>query len=210
MEVEVEEHEMTSLRARRKKSSVGSIACCFSSTPHHRRRSSFDATFSSSDSIPHPSPRISPSTWIKSMTTDSDIIKGRCRNFISRMTRHRRHSSADFSYDPLSYSLNFHDDAPSSDHEFRAMNFASRLPTSPPTRRTIPKTTTPFDHNLPTTPISIPQPSASHPTANQTTNNTELSSPRAAAELRRSLEADQEPMSPVGMSSNRNILVQLC
>ncbi|KAL0311732.1 UNVERIFIED_CONTAM: hypothetical protein Sradi_5572500 [Sesamum radiatum] len=140
------------------------------------------------------------------MTTDSDIIKGRCRNFISRMTRHRRHSSADFSYDPLSYSLNFHDDAPSSHDEFRAMNFASRLPASPPTSRRIPKTIALFDHNLPTspTPIPIPTPSASHPTAKQTTNNTELSSPR------RSLEADQEPMSPVGMSSNRNILVQLC
>ncbi|KAL0330575.1 UNVERIFIED_CONTAM: hypothetical protein Sradi_5044200 [Sesamum radiatum] len=156
VKVEEEEHEMTSLRTRRKKSPVGSIACCFSSTPHHRRRSSFDATFSSSTSIPHPSPRISPSTWIKSMTTDSDIIKGRCRNFISRMTRHRRHSSADFSYDPLSYSLNFHDDAPSSDDEFRAMIFASRLPTSPPTSasRRIPKTLTiPFDPNLPTTPL---------------------------------------------------------
>ncbi|KAL0394306.1 UNVERIFIED_CONTAM: hypothetical protein Slati_4396800 [Sesamum latifolium] len=158
VEVEEEEHEMSSLRARRKKSSVPTIACCFSSTPHHRRRSSFDATFSSSNSIPHPSPRISPSTWIKSMTTDSDIIKGRCRNFISRMTRHRRHSSADFSYDPLSYSLNFHDDAPSSHDEFRAMNFASRLPTSPPTSRRIPKTIALFDHNLPTTPIPPPPP----------------------------------------------------
>ncbi|KAK4415411.1 hypothetical protein Salat_2648500 [Sesamum alatum] len=150
------------------------------------------------------------------------------------------HSSADFSYDPLSYALNFHDD---DDHH--PMNFSTRLPTSPaPTR--IQPTTTPFDHhNLPRTPpiptspdqefvnpkieavtddlrrgfeaLSLNMKRTEEPPANliigsQTTNNTELSSsssPRAAS-VRRSLDPDQDPMSPVGMSSNRNVLVQLC
>ncbi|KAI3467981.1 hypothetical protein Pfo_024644 [Paulownia fortunei] len=206
-----EEHEMTSLRTRRKKSSVG-ISCCFSGT-------------TSTD------------------TNDLPEIKGKCRNFISRMARHRRHSSAEFSYDPLSYALNFDDDAPSSSDEFRPIKyFPARLPVSPPRRKT--KTTTSFDHPLPRTPLSRSPPAAYYTAsreaagnddlrrgfealsvsmkrssvnleppgevkvAGQRRNKTELTSPRAA-EVRRSLEAG-EVTSPTGISSNRGILVQLC
>lgn len=48
------------------------------------------------------------------------------------MGRHRRHSS-DFSYDPLSYALNFEDEVVESE-ESPVRSFASRLPTSPPRR----------------------------------------------------------------------------
>ncbi|PIN23137.1 hypothetical protein CDL12_04138 [Handroanthus impetiginosus] len=264
--MEEEEHEMCSLRARRKKSSVG-ISCCFSGTTQHRRRASFDSAPSNSSHspIPHPSPRLisSPSAWIKSKTNDLPEIKGKCRNFISRMARHRRHASADFSYDPLSYALNFDDDAASSsDQDFQAMNnFTARLPVSPPrTRMTSTKTTTPSDHDhLPRT-VLIPRsrPDVHYKEEDQfATPDTAVGpsdelrrgfealslsmkrrsrsveeapvdikvagdrrnkigevsspSPREAGQVRRSkVEAEDVDSSPVGISSNRGILVELC
>ncbi|KAL9176487.1 hypothetical protein ABFS82_01G001000 [Erythranthe guttata] len=120
-----EEHDMSNLRVRRKKSGVG-ITCCFSGTTvKHLRRASFDA----------PSPLRSPSAWFKSKASDLPEIKGKCRNFISRMGRHRRHSSAEFSYDPLSYALNFDDDQLSPHDDYgTTTNFTARLPVSPPRR----------------------------------------------------------------------------
>ncbi|XP_055824455.1 uncharacterized protein LOC129892982 [Solanum dulcamara] len=61
--------------------------------------------------------------WIK------PDIKDKCRtifNFIGNGNgnRHKRHSSTEFRYDPLSYSLNFEDEAP-------LTSFSSRLPPSP-------------------------------------------------------------------------------
>ncbi|KAL3497315.1 hypothetical protein ACH5RR_040047 [Cinchona calisaya] len=164
MEV-VEERETSSLRARRKKSSV-SLSCCFNG---HRRADSFDVVSSSCVS---PSPKMSPSAWMRSKTNYElpDIkIKGRYKNLMSRMGRHRRHSSADFSYDPLSYSLNFedgdhhHHDTYDAAEEFPVRSFAARLPSSPPSpaaadgRRKMlqinmmmPRSKTP-EHELPTT-----------------------------------------------------------
>ncbi|KAJ4709674.1 Interleukin-2 receptor subunit beta like [Melia azedarach] len=70
---------------------------------------------------------------------DFPELKDKCKNFISRVSgggnrpRHiRRHSSADFRYDALSYALNF--DESSDDRQFDEYplrNFASRLPPSP-------------------------------------------------------------------------------
>lgn len=56
------------------------------------------------------------------------------------MGRQRHHVSADFSYDPLSYAMNFEDDETSLDdyEEFPARNFAARLPLSPPSKDKIP------------------------------------------------------------------------
>ncbi|CDP18802.1 unnamed protein product [Coffea canephora] len=129
-----EEHETSSLRARRKKSSV-TLRCCFNG---HRRADSLDAP-SSSSVLPSPSSsrRMSPSAWIRSKTNElPDVkIKGTYRGLMSCMRRHRRHSSADFSYDPLSYSLNFEDDDHESSEgtgEFPMRSFAARLPLSPP------------------------------------------------------------------------------
>ncbi|KAL2471874.1 Uncharacterized protein Adt_40010 [Abeliophyllum distichum] len=102
-----DEHEMSSLRERRKKSPI-SLTRCFQRN-HHSFNGSASATTST------PTPKKSPSSWIRSKANELPEIKHKCRNFMSRMGRHRRHSSADFSYDPLSYSLNFDPD----DHAYQ-------------------------------------------------------------------------------------------
>ncbi|XP_060211005.1 uncharacterized protein LOC132638030 [Lycium barbarum] len=50
--------------------------------------------------------------------------------------RHKRHSSTEFRYDPLSYSLNFEDGFSNNNDEEEAplRNFSSRLPPSPPVK----------------------------------------------------------------------------
>ncbi|KAL3650672.1 hypothetical protein CASFOL_007075 [Castilleja foliolosa] len=144
-----EEQEINRSLRRKKSSVVGNITSCFNGAIHtqHRRRASLDGSepFSSSSpvSASHHRKPTTPSAWFKSKTNDLPEIKGRCRNFISRMGRHRRHSSADFSYDPLSYSLNFDDVSPSSS-DTAMMDFNARLPVTPPRR-------TPFQdqHHLP-------------------------------------------------------------
>ncbi|KAA8525531.1 hypothetical protein F0562_007386 [Nyssa sinensis] len=80
----------------------------------------------------------SPSTWLRSRAHELPEIKGKCRNLISRMGRHRR-NSADFSYDPLSYALNFDDGAADDDRDDGSpvRNFSRRLPRSPPTPRSV-------------------------------------------------------------------------
>lgn len=119
-----EQYEALSSRSRRKKLSV-SLSCCFNG--HHHRSDLSDAT-SSSSIIASPSSRLTPPS----------SLKGRYKSLISHMSRQRRHSSADFSYDPLSYSRNFedndhhHDVDPSDLDDFPIRSFASRLPLSPP------------------------------------------------------------------------------
>lgn len=109
-----DERDIASLKHTRKKSSL-SLSGCFN------RRRGF-GSFDCSASTP------SPSSWFRSKGQDtSPEIKPR-----SRMGRHRRHSS-DFSYDPLSYALNFEDEVVESE-ESPVRSFASRLPTSPPRR----------------------------------------------------------------------------
>ncbi|KAG5593995.1 hypothetical protein H5410_035227 [Solanum commersonii] len=105
---------------------------CFSFCFTHRNTTTTTATQLYSLDY-HPPPPRPPSSsdenpsliWIK------PDIKDKCRtifNFISNGNgngnRHKRHSSAEFRYDPLSYSLNFEDEAP-------LTNFSSRLPQSP-------------------------------------------------------------------------------
>ncbi|XP_057958634.1 uncharacterized protein LOC131151407 [Malania oleifera] len=63
----------------------------------------------------------------------SPEFRGKSRNILARRAgRSRRHSS-DFSYDPLSYALNF-DEGTEEDrtYELPLRNFAARLPPSPP------------------------------------------------------------------------------
>lgn len=117
-----EQYEALSSRSRRKKLSV-SLSCCFNG--HHHRSDLLDAT--SSSIMASPSTRLTPPS----------SLKGRYKSLISHMSRQRRHSSADFSYDPLSYSRNFedndhHHDDPSDLDDFPIRSFASRLPVSPP------------------------------------------------------------------------------
>ncbi|KAK6119724.1 hypothetical protein DH2020_046543 [Rehmannia glutinosa] len=199
--MEEEEHEINGLRngRRRKKSSVG-ISCCFSGTTQHHRGASFDAAASSSSSpISH---RRSTSAWLPE-------IKGKRLNFISRMARHRRHASADFSYDPLSYALNFDDDASSSYDEFHAMNFSARLPLSPPTNSAAAGNDE-LRRGFEALSVSMNRPAAgeiSNVAGQRRNKSTEMSA--AVAEVKRSLEAE-EVTSPIGISSNQGVLVQLC
>ncbi|CAK8563522.1 unnamed protein product [Lathyrus sativus] len=68
----------------------------------------------------------------KSRSTEFSHLKEKCSNFISRLSRHRRRHSADFHYDPLSYALNFEDDAHGEKSVNNLKSFSARLPASPP------------------------------------------------------------------------------
>ncbi|KAF5936270.1 hypothetical protein HYC85_027399 [Camellia sinensis] len=123
-----DERETTSLRHRRRKGTM-SLSCCFQG--HSRRFESYDSSLSSPD-VDKSSPVLrSPSSWFRSKPEFPDT-KGRCRNLISRMGRPARRHSADFSYDPLSYALNFDDGLSENAH---LEDFSARLPMSPPRRR---------------------------------------------------------------------------
>ncbi|KAJ8533510.1 hypothetical protein K7X08_006834 [Anisodus acutangulus] len=124
------EHDISSLKTRRKTSS--SISCCFINS--HRRSDLFESS---------PSPTRFSSCWFRNKIThdhNSPEIRGKCKSFIHRMGRQRRHVSADFSYDPLSYAMNFEDEETSFDdyEDFPARNFAARLPLSPPSKGKMP------------------------------------------------------------------------
>ncbi|XP_059637831.1 uncharacterized protein LOC132279806 [Cornus florida] len=125
----MEDEQSTSPSLKNKLKQTLCLSCCFRSN----RRDTLDSP-SSDDK-----PRLlrTPSTWLKSRAQELPEIKDKCRHLITRIGKHhRRHSSADFRYDPLSYSLNFdggYEDTQLDDVPLR--NFSSRLPASPPPRR---------------------------------------------------------------------------
>lgn len=93
-------------------------------------------------------------------------VKGKSRNLMSRMGgRHARRHSGDFSYDPLSYALNFDT---SSDTHFD--DFTARLPVSPPRRPSL--STQIRNLELPS-----PQKSAAAPKVKVSAKATEMPSP---------------------------------
>ncbi|CAA2952901.1 Hypothetical predicted protein [Olea europaea subsp. europaea] len=58
-------------------------------------------------------------------------VKMKCRTMLGFSgTKHKRYSSAEFRYDPLSYALNFEDGC-DDDDEVPLRNFTARLPASP-------------------------------------------------------------------------------
>ncbi|XP_010541591.1 PREDICTED: uncharacterized protein LOC104815009 [Tarenaya hassleriana] len=79
----------------------------------------------------------SPYAWLKSTAHELEI-KDRCRRVKARIKgthrnsggNHNHHGSGDFSYDPLSYALNFEDDV-RADEDESFPSFISRLPISP-------------------------------------------------------------------------------
>ncbi|XP_010491803.1 PREDICTED: uncharacterized protein LOC104769323 [Camelina sativa] len=96
----------------------------------------------------------SPYEWLKSTAQELEL-RDRCRRVKSRIKvtsrnnncgynnchhhhHHQRHHSqsypGDFSYDPLSYALNFEDDVRASDDDGSFPNFTARLPQSPVTK----------------------------------------------------------------------------
>ncbi|KAJ7966228.1 Interleukin-2 receptor subunit beta like [Quillaja saponaria] len=77
----------------------------------------------------------SPYSWLKkSVTNDEPELRGRTRAGMYRKSRrHRISQSADFSYDPSSYALNFEDDTSLFNvDDFPLRNFSSRLTGSSP------------------------------------------------------------------------------
>ncbi|KAF3651000.1 hypothetical protein FXO38_16847 [Capsicum annuum] len=164
------EYDTSSLRTRRKTSP--SLSCCFINS--HRRSDMFESS---------PSPTRFSSCWFRNkITQDHNLpeIRGKCKSFIHRMGRQRRHVSADFSYDPLSYAMNFEDDETSFDdyEDFPARNFSARLPMSPPSKGKM-QITNVLDHDL-TVPTRVDMKSKSFKLPDQRS--------RAIQEVRRGLE----------------------
>ncbi|KAL6985218.1 hypothetical protein U1Q18_018596 [Sarracenia purpurea var. burkii] len=182
-----DERDTAYLRQRRMKSSM-SLSCCFSG--HNRRFDSYDSSLSSPD-LGKLSPILSPSSWFRPKGQDQQHQenKSKYRSLMPRMGR-RRHS-ADFSYDPLSYALNF--DEGSSDDDF-----SSRLPVSPPRRR--PSTSRIRDLELP-----VPWEAAGRNMRNSKSaaappmKDREMRSAAAATAGRRSVD------SPTGAAGRRSV-----
>ncbi|KAE9602336.1 hypothetical protein Lal_00050240 [Lupinus albus] len=93
------------------------FSCCF---PHNRIR----PRLVHSSSLQKP----------RGLITAFPHLKEKCTNFISRIGRHHRRHSADFHYDPLSYALNFEDNAADDRSVHDLKSFSARLPSSPPSK----------------------------------------------------------------------------
>lgn len=119
--------------------------CCFTGNIHHHHDHGDDSPiggerFYNKLHIPRTpiSPAgssSSPSSWFKKSPINNGLdfsrIRGRSRRLgVGRKHHHRQSQSADFSYDPSSYALNFENESPEEDSPI--MDFSSRLPRSPP------------------------------------------------------------------------------
>lgn len=181
------EQETSALHARRKsKSHIGKLSCCFH--PDHRRAGSlFDFSSTSAPTTTAASPnRKSPSSWIRS------------KPFRSRTAKHRRYS-ADFSYDPHSYSLNFEDNGfhvSPSEPEDPTRNFSSRLRASPPPRL--------FGQDTSETDHDHLRSSSRVASIAEVVKNLELS----AAEMRMGLELPRPPERRSEVSAERTLRCQ--
>ncbi|KAH6819185.1 hypothetical protein C2S51_002788 [Perilla frutescens var. frutescens] len=104
------------------------FSCCF-----RRHRGSDHLPFH--HSLSSPSDDNPPVVWIKTKGPhDHSLseIKEKCRTVLGFPgAKHKRHSSVEFRYDPLSYALNF-EDGFDYDDEAPLKNFSARLPPSPP------------------------------------------------------------------------------
>ncbi|XVF35642.1 hypothetical protein REPUB_Repub18cG0163600 [Reevesia pubescens] len=70
---------------------------------------------------------------VKSRALRSLYIKEKCKSLIARIGkggRSKQYNLSDFSYDPMSYALNFEDESNRAD-ELPFINFTSRLPVTP-------------------------------------------------------------------------------
>ncbi|GER51725.1 NHL domain-containing protein [Striga asiatica] len=196
------------LAGQRKKSSVvGNISCCFNGAgPRHRRRATVDeSSFSCA--------------WFKPKSGDLPEAKGRPsggggRRFFS--SRHRRHSSADFSYDPLSYALNFDDDnmgSSPSDSDWPAVSFSARLPLSPPgtpppgfSSHRPPPSPRPSELRRGFEALSVGVKEMRSVGEQRTVRNNNNSSNNNS----NGSKSDKEVASPMEVSPNKEILVELC
>ncbi|KAE9588996.1 hypothetical protein Lal_00012680 [Lupinus albus] len=126
--------------------------CCFSGTLTHEALEHGEFFYNKLNIPRTPTTPNSSSSWFKKSSTNNefggDPPKVRGRSLKSRMGRryHRASQSADFSYDPSSYALNFENESP---QEFPVRNFSARLPISPPT----PSSPTKFSQEITVPPI---------------------------------------------------------
>lgn len=106
------------------------FSCCF------RRRHGQGHHLPLHHSPPSPSDNNPTVIWFKTKGPhDHSLleIKEKCRTMLGFSgVKHKRHSSAEFRYDPLSYALNFEDGFDYDDDEAPLKNFSARLPPSPP------------------------------------------------------------------------------
>ncbi|XP_058727046.1 uncharacterized protein LOC131598467 [Vicia villosa] len=129
--------------------------CCFTGNIHHHD-SSFEEGDRSYNKLHIPKTPISPTSsssspcsWFKksppSNVSDYSRVRGKSlRTRVGRKHGHHRQShSADFSYDPLSYALNFENENAQDDIPIK--DFSSRLPQSPPSS----SSTTNYSDKLP-------------------------------------------------------------
>ncbi|KAL3532238.1 hypothetical protein ACH5RR_005759 [Cinchona calisaya] len=123
--------------------------CCFRGDHHHHH--SHRQVLDSPPPLPLPADDKPALLWTKTrMAHDlKDDIKDKCMTIFGRGCgngsrgggggKHKRHSSAEFRYDPLSYSLNFEDGfGAGDDEEYPLRNFSARLPPSPPVVKGLP------------------------------------------------------------------------
>nr|GMC61230.1 uncharacterized protein LOC109217366 [Ipomoea batatas] len=110
------------------------FSCCF---PHRRRRNNNNNNnhlryYAS----PPPISSDEKPTLIWVQAEDPPDIKDKCRTVFSFIAnanvKQKRPSSAEFRYDPLSYSLNFEDGYDDDNDAAPLRNFSARLPPSPP------------------------------------------------------------------------------
>lgn len=70
--------------------------------------------------------------WILPLARKLPEIRDQCLRLGGRSKRKVGHSPAEFSYDPLSYTLNFEDNwSREEDEEFPLRNFLARIPATP-------------------------------------------------------------------------------
>ncbi|KAJ0030428.1 hypothetical protein Pint_12465 [Pistacia integerrima] len=108
------------------KNKIKSSICCFRIPPDQL------------ESLEYHQPRTprsprSPYAWLKSQSLEllepKDWRRGLFGRVCTTAKSRKPYNSADFSYDPMSYSLNFEDDRTRDDEP--VYSFSSRLPTSP-------------------------------------------------------------------------------
>ncbi|CAK8569989.1 unnamed protein product [Lathyrus sativus] len=124
------------------KNKLKNTICCFTGNIHHHD-SSFEEGEGFYNKLRIPKTPISPpgstcssSLWFKKSPpcngSEFSRVRGRSIRALVGLKHghHRQSHSADFSYDPLSYALNFENESAQDDVPMKA--FSSRLPQSPP------------------------------------------------------------------------------
>lgn len=106
--------------------------CCFSGSVHDHQDPLDYKQLQPSKTPRTPWTPISPCAWLKKSDPTDSGDSTRSRKSRTGRKHHRYSQSADFTYDPSSYALNFEDESRFHDDEFPSRDFASRLTASAP------------------------------------------------------------------------------